>query len=626
MIRTPQHTSTVRAATLLILLASSSPALAASAAIDPDGNMTIDGEPFFPIGMYHVSWIGNRQGEDAIPDLSVLAEAGFNSLHATVDARTDTLDFLDACEARGLWLFAETPSPPDDFINLWKSHPALVAWNIADDFNAPYSGTPNHPVAEVVARRDLTQSLAPAHLTYASGGSYPGYRIAEYAGAAGVLAFQSYPIASQTSPFEDELEEVAESWAYVTDELAGSGQVVFANPQSFRWGGGRWPTVSEQRNMLYTTLLYGPKGVLWYAYWDGGQPLPQLNATVWNEVVREVTELKTLTPFLLHGQRAVLSTGALRVYAAAWEHDGQLVVAVTNTDRSDAPSVSVTLPGGAIGIAQPLFPLRDESGFVLAGNELGGSIGPEEAHVYVIDVEQPGNDSPTAAFSVTPAAAVVDENVHFDAGPSFDGDGSVASVHWDFGDGASAAGLTADHVYTRHGTYAVRATVRDDLGAAATAFETLVVGITDLCDPAPRLTCTSAASAKCRFRDPTLPGRAQITWRWRGPQQPVADFGDPTATNEIALCVYDDGGLRLATSVPAGAGWQTTSKGFRFKNREGEPGGVTAVRLSSAATTALRARAKGAHLAALDAPLGSDVIVQLVTGDTTACWTCPVSD
>ncbi len=101
-------------------------------------------------------------------------------------------DFLDACEAQGLWLFAETPSPPDDFINLWKSHPALVAWNIADDFNAPYSGTPNHPVAEVVARRDLTQSLAPAHLTYASGGSYPGYRIAEYAGAADVLAFQAY--------------------------------------------------------------------------------------------------------------------------------------------------------------------------------------------------------------------------------------------------------------------------------------------------------------------------------------------------------------------------------------------------------------------------------------------------
>jgi len=55
-------------------------------------------------------------------------------------------------------------------------------------------------------------------------------------------------------------------------------------------------------------------------------------------------------------------------------------------------------------------------------------------------------------------------------------------------------------------------------------------------------------------------------------------------------------------------------------------GGMTALRLSSAATTALRARAKGAYLAALDAPLGSDGIVQLVTGDTTACWTCPVPD
>jgi hypothetical protein len=612
----------VLGATLLAPL----PTPAASTAIDSAGNLVVDGEPFYPIGIYHVSWIGNRQGEDAVPDVTVIGEAGFNSIHATLDARPDSIDFLDACAASGLRLFAETPSPPDAFINLWKAHSALVAWNIADDFNAPYSGTPNHPVAEVTARRDLTESLAPGHLTYASGGSYPGYRIEEYAGAADLLAFQAYPIASLTSPFEDELEEIAESWEYVTAELDGSGQTVIANPQSFRWDGGRWPTVSEQRNMLYTTLLYGPKGVLWYAYWDGGKPLPELNPGVWKEVGREVAELGTLTPFLLHGDRTLLATGVPRVRAAAWALDGQIVVAITNTDRTLFAGTSVTLPETATGTAQPLFPLRDELGFVLAGASLSGTIGPEEAHVYLVDVEQPGNESPTAVFSASTVMAVAGESVHFDAAASFDSDGSVVSVAWDFGDGDSAVGVAANHAFAKPGTYAIRVTVRDNLGASATAFEIVEVGITNLCEPAPRIDCGVATKAKLRFRSPTEAGRALLTWSWRGPAQPIDDFGVPTISSETGLCVYDASGLRLATSVPPGAGWQATPKGFRFKRKDGAPGGVTTLRLTSGTTTALRAKARGAYLPLLESSLDGEVVVQLVSGETTACWTQAVTD
>jgi hypothetical protein len=439
------------------------------------------------------------------------------------------------------------------------------------------------------------------------------------------LAFQSYPIASLTSPYEDELDEIAISWEYVASELDGTGQLIFANPQSFRWDGGRWPTVNEQRNMLYTTLLYGPKGILWYAFWDGGKPLPQLNSTVWKEVVRESTELATLTPFLLHGERTMLTTAAPRARAAAWELDGQMVVVVTNTDRTDAPSVSVTLPGSATGIAQPLFPLRDESSFTLAGSSLGGTIGPEEAHVYLVDLEQPGNDSPSAVFSSTPTAIVAGENAHFDASASSDTDGSVVSIAWDFGDGGFATGTQPDHVFDKPGTYAVRITVRDDEGASATAFEIVTAGITDLCTPAPRNTCVEAESAKFRFREPASPAKALLTWTWKGPAQDIGDFGSPTTTGEVGLCVYDETGLRLATAA-ASSGWESTSKGFRFKNKAGEPGGITGMRMTSDGTTSLRARARGTYLPLLDSPLGGGVVVQAVTSDTPACWTQSVPD
>lgn len=64
-------------------------ARATTASVSPDGNLLIDGQPVFPIGIYHVSWIGDRQGVKAVPDLHLAADAGFTLMHPTVDARND---------------------------------------------------------------------------------------------------------------------------------------------------------------------------------------------------------------------------------------------------------------------------------------------------------------------------------------------------------------------------------------------------------------------------------------------------------------------------------------------------------------------------------------------------------
>jgi len=51
------------------------------------------------------------------------------------------------------------------------------------------------------------------------------------------------------------------------------------------------------------------------------------------------------------------------------------------------------------------------------------------------------------------------------SGSGSDPDGRVTSYGWDFGDGATAAGATASHVYVTAGTYAAKLTVTDDRGA-----------------------------------------------------------------------------------------------------------------------------------------------------------------
>jgi DNA-binding beta-propeller fold protein YncE len=85
------------------------------------------------------------------------------------------------------------------------------------------------------------------------------------------------------------------------------------------------------------------------------------------------------------------------------------------------------------------------------------------------------NRPPRASFEYAPLAPKIGEEVIFDASGSFDPDGMIVSYEWSFGDGASAAGVTATHAYDNAGDYTVSLKVRDDKGAADVAKETVSV-------------------------------------------------------------------------------------------------------------------------------------------------------
>ncbi len=88
------------------------------------------------------------------------------------------------------------------------------------------------------------------------------------------------------------------------------------------------------------------------------------------------------------------------------------------------------------------------------------------------------NDAPTAVI----AAPLCDElSCDFDGSASFDGDGTIESFAWDFGDGTTATGATASHTYASEGTYTVTLTVTDDDGATGTS--TVEVTVTETPPP-----------------------------------------------------------------------------------------------------------------------------------------------
>lgn len=102
-----------------------------------------------------------------------------------------------------------------------------------------------------------------------------------------------------------------------------------------------------------------------------------------------------------------------------------------------------------------------------------GSLG-----VYAVTATAPsaGSQPPLAVASATPTSGTVPLTVAFSGQGSSDPDGAIASYEWSFGDGsATAAGLTASHVYLAAGSYDAQLRVTDNSGLSSTRSLTITV-------------------------------------------------------------------------------------------------------------------------------------------------------
>jgi hypothetical protein len=90
-----------------------------------------------------------------------------------------------------------------------------------------------------------------------------------------------------------------------------------------------------------------------------------------------------------------------------------------------------------------------------------------------------GSLPPIASFTATPNKLVV----NVDATASSDPDGTIVSYDWNFGDGATASGVTAGHTYATWGTWWITLTVTDD--DAMTGSMSSQVTVSNPSDPPP---------------------------------------------------------------------------------------------------------------------------------------------
>ena len=115
--------------------------------------------------------------------------------------------------------------------------------------------------------------------------------------------------------------------------------------------------------------------------------------------------------------------------------------------------------------------------------------------------------------------------------------------------------------------------------------------------------------------------RDRLTWKWvKGDTTTLVDLGDPVGGAGYELCVFDESGgvpeLASRTLVPGGAGWSAASRGYTFRDRTLQHGGVQTLRLTDggAGKASISLVAKGALLATPALPLHQDprVVVQLI--------------
>lgn len=110
---------------------------------------------------------------------------------------------------------------------------------------------------------------------------------------------------------------------------------------------------------------------------------------------------------------------------------------------------------------------------ILASDPFGNTVGSGtvSVNVPVGSNEPPANAAPSASFTqdINGLAVTVDGS------DSNDSDGTVESYVWDFGDGATATGVTATRTYAAANTYNIRLTVRDNDGATVTVLRQITV-------------------------------------------------------------------------------------------------------------------------------------------------------
>ncbi len=263
-----------------------------------------------------------------------------------------------------------------------------------------------------------------------------------------------------------------------------------------RPAGGAWSTTESLStpglDTPYASIVVADDGVT-TAVWDrsdGGdrvETATRLPGGGWSTT----QQLSTVGRSALAPQLAGGPGGTL---AAAWvENEGGVRrIWVSSRPSGDGWSAPESISSGPRNATSPAIAAGGDGSFVAAWSATDGLTPTREITAATLDAAGPVLDD-----LVVPATGTVGQPVAVAVTPH-DVWSAVGDTDWSFGDGATATGTTATHVYATPGEYAITVTSRDEHGNATRETRSITISALPPVPDVPRPP-DSAPSCEARF-------------------------------------------------------------------------------------------------------------------------------
>jgi len=344
----------------------------------------VNGEAFFPIGLYHVSEpvvdiVNKRAKEIDLPLISVESmlkdcrDHGFNCVVRGWGMPGEA--YLEAAADSGLWVMPEVGSPDAEtlaqMVETANRYPNVLMWYGVDE----PSGERLTRAIESHERFVVADPHRPVSAAINNPAMLPG-------------ALQAYDL-FMMDPYlirTASLEGIA-GWAGAAMETGQGRSPLWMVPQAFALD-SRWdePTNEELRCQAYLSIAHGATGLVWYAYFTterfSGNPkgrnqwfLP--DSHLWPYFTKLNAEIQSLTPVILTGDRlGPIQCSDATIHTHLWKHEGsRYLVAVNPTDRP----VECSFAGLDARQVEVMF---EDRKLTNANGGLQDSFGPMGVHVY----------------------------------------------------------------------------------------------------------------------------------------------------------------------------------------------------------------------------------------------------
>ena len=341
--------------------------------IDEHRRTIVDGEPFFPLGMY--SSVRMRRDD--------YVKGPFNTIATYIPLDAAEMDFFHTNGIKVIYSVKDLHpgmvpagmkgTPPGitseetasayvcGLVSALRTHPALLAWYVNDESTIERFGP-------LLARKRLLDEIDPDHPTWAVLYQYDMMRA--MSPTFDILGVDIYPV--PTTPLSD----VTDGARKTRDAMLGL-RPMWHVPQSFDWGlfrddkpGAppyRMPTVDEMRSMAWQFIAAGANGLIFYGFSTIQVPkrkdgTPFSFDRAWADTCAVAAEVRQYIPVLLSADASPAVSGAPEAWGVrGWRKDGQVWLLAVNAQ--DEPSeAELSLDAGFDKVETAFGPSAEQTG------------------------------------------------------------------------------------------------------------------------------------------------------------------------------------------------------------------------------------------------------------------------